>query len=159
MAINFKVRELKTRQKNSTELKSVFCASSKQVGRVGLYELADDISGRCTLHVADVTAVLEVLSDAVTHFISLGYSVALGRLGSFYSTLRSKATETEKDFTVNNIKKVNLVFVPSVKIKEAMKGVAFNQIVKTGKKISKPEVSGASASTGEETPGGKKLED
>lgn len=146
MAINFKVRALKTRQKGSTELKTVFCASSKQVGRVGLYELSDDIAGRCTLHVADVTAVLEALSDAITHFVSLGYGVALGRLGSFYSTLRSKSTESEKDFTTNNIKKINLVFVPSVKIKEAMKGVSFNQIVKDKAKGDKPSIPGGGGS-------------
>lgn len=142
MAINFKVREIKARQKNSTESKTIFCASSKQVGRVGLYELADDIAGRCTLHVADITAVLEAMSDAVTHFVSLGYGVALGRLGSFYSTLRSKSADAKKDFSVNNIKKVNLVFVPSVKIKEAMKAVSFNQIVKDKPKTDKPAVPG-----------------
>ncbi|KGN81732.1 HU family DNA-binding protein [Porphyromonas cangingivalis] len=142
MAINFKVKEIKARQKNSAEPKTVFYASSKQVGRVGLYELADDIAGRCTLHVADITAVLEAMSDAVTHFVSLGYGVALGRLGSFYSTLRSKSTDAEKDFSVNNIKKVNLVFVPSVKIKEAMKAISFNQIVKEKPKADKPTVPG-----------------
>lgn len=143
MAINFKVRELKARQKDSNELKSVYCATSKQVGRVTLYELAEDISGRCTLHVADITAVLEALSDSVTHFISLGYGVSLGRLGSLYSTLRSKATESEKDFNASNIKKVNVVFVPSVKIKESMKGVSFNQVSEHKAKTEKPSVSGS----------------
>ncbi len=126
MAIQFKVRQINSKLNNPETPKPVFFASTKQVGRVNIYTLADDISGRCTLHSADIIAVLEAMSDAMIHYLSLGYGVDLGRLGSVYTTIRSKATGVAKDFTIGNIKGISVRFAPSLKIKEAMKRVSYN---------------------------------
>ena len=56
-------------------------------GTVGTDEIAQEISARCTLNVADVKAALSALSEICSEKMSNGYSVKLEGLGIFTASL------------------------------------------------------------------------
>ena len=93
-------------------------AMPKQLGRVTLRELADDIADRCTLHRADVVAVLEALSVSTISFLKKGLGVSLGEMGSFGVRLKSKSAPTKEEFDRRMIERVLVRYTPSTFMKD-----------------------------------------
>jgi predicted histone-like DNA-binding protein len=77
---------------------------------VGIDQIVDAIQAECTVHRADVLAVLATLEEQVISNLQAGNSVRLGQLGSFHVTLKSRPSEAEDEVTSENIKAVMVRF-------------------------------------------------
>ncbi len=75
-----------------------------------LDEIADRIEEKCTVHSADIVAVLKALENVVTESILAGRTLRLGNLGTIGYAFHCKGTETKEAFTAENIKHVALHF-------------------------------------------------
>lgn len=97
-------------------------ASSKQIRQISTKELAADISDRCTVHRADVQAVLEALSLSATSYLLNGFGVKLGELGSLSMRINCKAAPSLEEWKPDLIKGAKVRYTPSrdilAKIKE-----------------------------------------
>ena len=127
MAIHYRVVERKNALPNAKRATFAY-AVPKQVGRVNVKELAEDIADRTTLHRADVRAVLDVLSISAMSYLQKGFGVDLGDLGSFSIRLKNKTTLTKDEFGPANILKGRILYTPSVEMKEKLGKVAFSNI-------------------------------
>ena len=88
-----------------------------QEGVIGLNELADEIQATSTVTRADILAVLADLENVITKTLRNGKGVKLGDLGSFRPTINGTGVEEKADYESNLIRKVNVVFIPSTKMK------------------------------------------
>lgn len=112
---------------------------------VGLKELSERISDRCTATSADVKAVLDALEKEMIEVFKAGDSLRLGDVGTFRPSLRSAGAEQEDKVTAQLIKSVHIVYTPSLRIKHYLdvKGgyVQFQKadfVPAKGKKAAKP---------------------
>lgn len=83
------------------------------------------IAGRTTLSKAEVEFVLRELEDVMVEALELGAGVELGALGKVKPSLSSAAVDTKDDISLENIRKVNLIYKPSKRIKRTLKGLKF----------------------------------
>ena len=127
MAIHYRIVEHKNSLPNAKTPTTAY-AVAKQVGKVTVKELAEDIADRTTLHRSDVIAVLDVLSVSATSFLQKGLGVDLGELGNFSIRLKSKSTEKKEEFASKNIINTSVRYVPSPEMKLKLSNVSFSDI-------------------------------
>jgi len=90
-----------------------YYARATVLGTVGIDQLAAIIQEKCTVHEADVVAVLKALSGAVKTQLQLGYRVELPGIGAFKPTLTSSGVSKLDDFDpTKNIKKLRILYQP-----------------------------------------------
>lgn len=106
----------------------VAIATSKQIKRITTKELAEDIADRCTVHRADVLAVLDALSVSATSFLLNGFGVRLGELGSLSMRINCKAAPSIEEFRPEMIKGAKIRFTPSSEILSKIKRNGFMNI-------------------------------
>ncbi|GAB6393748.1 MAG: DsbA family protein/DNA-binding protein [Bacteroidales bacterium] len=100
-----------------------YYASAVNEGPFSLKEFAREIEGRSSLTRGDIENVLDNFVAECPTFLMLGYSLPLGDLGTLRLSLQSDGVAEPKDFNVSHIRKVNVVFTPSVEFKEALKRI------------------------------------
>lgn len=92
---------------------------------------------RFVRHLADHNGVFSrgtlkgVVSDLCSCLVEQvlnGNKIYLGELGSFSASLSCESADTMKDFTVDNIKAVNLVFTPGEDFENMISKATFNQV-------------------------------
>ena len=86
-------------------------------GVIGLNDLADEIQTTSTVTRADILAVLADLENVIAKTLRNGKGVKLGDLGSFRPTIKGSGVEEKADYESSLIRKVNVVFIPSTKMK------------------------------------------
>ena len=106
-----------TKGKNPTTKVDMYYAAIAPVNVITFETLTEMISAECTVTPHDTRAVLSALQEKIIEQLMLGCSVRLGLLGSFRPTLNSVSAETKEEFTVSNIKRINVVYTPSTTIK------------------------------------------
>lgn len=115
--------------------------------------LVERISSRCTVTSADVKAVVDALEYEMVQIFKSGQRVQFGDVGSFRTSLRTSGVEKEEDVSPSQIRKVNIVFTPSLRIRHDMDvksgGIQFAKaevvpVAKHKKKDAKPSSEGAS---------------
>lgn len=84
-------------------------------------KMCDLIAERTTLSSNEVGFVLGEIKDMIIENASIGRGVDCGPLGVFVPSLSAKAVEDEKDLNLKTVRKINIVFKPSLKIKKAFK--------------------------------------
>ena len=104
-------------RKNMLSEQVLFYGQIVQEGVIGFNELADEIQATSTVTRADILAVLADLENAITKNLRNGKGVKLGDLGSFRPTIKGTGVEEKADYESNLIRKVNVVFIPSTKMK------------------------------------------
>lgn len=67
-----------------------YYAQAQASGDVGLDEISTRVEKACTVHSADVVAVLKALEDEMVDGLSRGEIVRLGNIGTFQVGLRSR---------------------------------------------------------------------
>lgn len=162
MAIHYRVIEKKNTLPNAKRTTCAY-AAPKQVGKVSIKELAEDIADRTTLHRADVRAVLDVLSISTMNFLKKGLGVELGEMGNLSIRLKSKSTEKKEDFLPKNVLKTKIQYTPSVEMRSKLARIGvrdMNDLLSEGsttgstpgtpepKEPSKEPTSGSSSETG-----------
>ena len=82
-------------------------------GDVNIREMSERIQQSCTVHKADVQAVLWALEDVVTDALKGGEIVRLGDLGTLQIGISSAGAVTEEDYNTSLIKKARITSVPA----------------------------------------------
>ena len=86
-------------------------------------EMAERISHACTLHKADVVAVLNALGDELKEALLDGRTVQMDEIGSFGLKLGLKEPKYLNDHvTSNDVAVKGITFRPCKELKEAMRG-------------------------------------
>lgn len=104
-------------RKNMLTDQVLFYGQIVQEGVIGLNELADEIQTTSTVTRADILAVLADLENVIAKTLRNGKGVKLGDLGSFRPTIKGRGVEEKADYESSLIRKVNVVFIPSTKMK------------------------------------------
>lgn len=92
---------------------------------VSIEELAEVIASRCTVKLADVLGVVTAFEAEMKSALLNSEIVELDRIGRFRVTVSGRGTLTEKEYTSDNIKGVNVRFVPTKYIKEVLSKADF----------------------------------
>jgi predicted histone-like DNA-binding protein len=96
-------------------------------GKVSQQAIALDIVNLSSLSRGDVGNVINCLIDTVPKYLLMGKSVNLGDLGTLRVSFSSKGVEDPKDFTVDKISGVRIVFTPSVELKRQLDRIHFEK--------------------------------
>ena len=108
-------------RKNPITKEYAYHANATSVTPIMLDELAEDISGSCTVTKHDVKAVISVLEEKIIKALRNGQSVRLGDLGSFHARISSKAAATTDDFEQSeHIRGLLVRFTPSSKMRHEL---------------------------------------
>lgn len=106
---------------NKGEFKNVFYLKISPISPLKFDKMCDLIAERTTLSSNEVGFVLGEIKDMIIENASIGRGVDCGPLGVFVPSLSAKAVEDEKDLNLKTVRKINIVFKPSLKIKKAFK--------------------------------------
>lgn len=124
MALIYNVYERENKIPNA-KMPRMAVAYCRQIRQVSTKELAEDIADRCTVHRADVNAVLDALSLSATHFLLNGYGVRLGELGSLSMRIQCKAAPSLAEFKPEMITGAKVRYTPSVEMLGKIKSNGF----------------------------------
>ena len=91
-------------------------------------EVAEYIADETTLNPSEAMMAIRQLYKIVSRELLNGNTVKLGNLGTFSVSLTTTGAESKSELTANNIEKVNLRFIASSKIKEALQNAKFTWI-------------------------------
>ena len=104
-------------------------------GDVNVREMSERIQQSCTVHKADVQAVLLALEDVITDALKSGEIVRLGDLGTFQIGISSKGAATEEDYDASLIKKARINFRPGLALTGVLTNLSYKKVaIKTVKK-------------------------
>lgn len=89
---------------------------------VDMSALSEAIQEKCTVHAADVVAVIKALVGEMTKSLQAGKRVVLDGFGAFKVGITSTGAETRDKFTVShNIKGLRVIFQPETHYDTATK--------------------------------------
>lgn len=131
-SIQYSVSERK--DPRNPEMSGKYYAQAQAKGIANLEELAEKISYSTTMTRGDVKGVLAALEDEISERLLNGEIVQLGDVGTFRVTIQSNGCETAELFNVSNIKRANIAFRASNRLKEQLAKASY-QLVPTAKKI------------------------
>ena len=117
-------------------------------GDVNIRDMSERIQQSCTVHKADVQAVLLGLEDCIADALKNGEIVRLGDLGTLQIGISSKGAATEEDYDVSLIKKARINFRPGLALAGILTGLTYKKVAR--KTVAKTEES-------EEETGGEDL--
>ncbi len=90
--------------------KQRYIAQSKSRGHMDIRDISNNLSYASTLNAADIVAVVEGLTLAISHALSDGYIVKLGDFGFFYLALEAEPRTTPTEVNTNSIKGCKVYF-------------------------------------------------
>ena len=117
-------------------------------GDVSIREMSERIQQSCTVHKADVQAVLLALEDCITDALKGGEIVRLGDLGTLQISISSKGAVTEEEYDASLIKKARIYFRPGLALAGILTGLTYKKVAK--KTVAKTEESEEEESGGED---------
>ena len=126
MAVNYSI-SLRKNPKDAEAAPKAY-ATAQTLGTYSLKALAKRIASQTTVSRADVTAVISALVDNVADVLQEGYQADLGELGKFRLHIISEGADTLEAFTSENIKAVNVRFVPGETLKNIFTTLAFEPV-------------------------------
>ena len=91
-------------------------------------ELSTLIASKCTVHQADVSAVLIATTECMLEVLKAGKQVDFGDLGAFRLQINSGGAPSADLFTSDYIKGVNIQFVPGEELQVIFQGLKFNLV-------------------------------
>jgi predicted histone-like DNA-binding protein len=96
-------------------------------GKVGQQDISADIVNLSSLARGDVGNVINSVIDTVPKYLLMGKSVNLGELGTFRVSFSSEGVEDAKDFTVDKISGVRILFTPSTELRKKLNNIRFEK--------------------------------
>lgn len=126
MPLNYSIAML-VNPMNKEEDKKAY-AKAQINGELSLKELSREVSSKCTVHRADVSAVLIATVESMLAALKAGKQVDFGELGKFRLQISSKGAITPADFTADNIKGVHIQFVPGDDLENIFQDMEFNLV-------------------------------
>ncbi len=89
-------------------------------------EVCSLIASRTTMTEGEVELVTTELHKIVIENAQMGRGTNLGRLGKVTVSLSSKSVNTLEEVSLDMVRKMNLIYKPSVLIKKALKKISFH---------------------------------
>ncbi len=114
-----------TRENPLNRAEKKFYAAPSYTDDVTLRKVAQDISSKCTLTPADVSAVLESFLDILPRYLEDGHSIKMGDFGRFRLSFKSEGHTEKKDVTADDIKSPRILFVPSNELKTKLENIRY----------------------------------
>ena len=111
-------------------------------GDVNIREMSERIQQTCTVHKADVQAVLLALEDVITDALKSGEIVRLGDLGTFQIGISSKGAVTEEDYSDSFITKARINFRPGLALAGILSGLSYKKVARKVVKTDEEEEGG-----------------
>jgi predicted histone-like DNA-binding protein len=105
-----------------------FYASIKRIQTIDLEYIANELAEKSAITKGDVMSIITNLIDLIPKELSMGRTVNLGKLGTFWLNINSNGFESEEEVTPEAIKKVNVRFRPSPILKKLMGGLKFDRL-------------------------------
>ena len=97
-------------------------------GDINIREMSERIQQACTVHKADVHAVLVALEDVIIDALKNGQIVRMGDLGTFQIGICSKGALTEEEYDVSLIQKARINFRPAIALSGFLTGLTFKRV-------------------------------
>lgn len=119
--MNLKIKAVAKHNPREPEAAPKYYASAIHNERVGVKELANSVSQRCSLRKSDVQGVLIALMDLIPEEICKGNIVSLGELGTFYANTRSEGVDAPEDLSSAAVKGFKLVHLPTKELKKQLR--------------------------------------
>ena len=116
-----------------------FYAQVQASGDVNIREMSERIQQRCTVHKADVHAVLVALEDTMIDALKGGEIVRLGDLGTFQIGVSGKGALTEEEYTPSLIQKARINFRPGIALSGILTGLTYSKVAKKAEKKAEEE--------------------
>ena len=107
-----------------------YYAQAQASGDVSIREMSERIQQSCTVHKADVHAVLVALEDTMLDALKGGEIVRLGDLGTFQIGVSGKGALTEEDYTPSLIQKARINFRPGIALSGILTSLSFSKVAK-----------------------------
>ena len=82
----------------------------------------------CAFDRGDVVAIITKAVDCLREMMLAGNKVNLGELGAFYPELQTEGAVTTDDFTIDNIKAVNVCWIPGKLFKNLRQDAEFQLV-------------------------------
>ena len=143
MSLNYSIAMMGNPLKKEEPKKAY--AKAQTNGELSLKELSTLIASKCTVHQADVSAVLIATTECMLEGLKAGKQVNFGDLGAFRLQINSGGAPSADLFTSDYIKGVNIQFVPGEELQ-----VAVIKAQKAGKTT--VDISGKNGSSDSESP-------
>lgn len=119
--MSLKVKKVNKRNPRLPDDPLKFYSSAVHERKIELDELATSVSERCSLRRSDVHGVLIALMDIIPDQMSKGAIVNLGKLGSFYVSVKSEGTDTEAEQTSSMITGMKIQYRPTKELKKQLR--------------------------------------
>lgn len=97
-------------------------------GRVNVDDLAKEIADDTSLGKGDIKSVLLHLAELAQRYISMGFSVDLGDLGTLTPRLSAETLPVGAKYTAERIRKINVRFTPAPVFKTRLRDTSFEQV-------------------------------
>ena len=94
------------------KFKGMWYARACHNGTVDIDKLADIMQANCTVKRSDILAVLSELVEVMTDQLQNSMRVKLNGFGAFKIGLKTIPAATAKEFNMNNIKGMHVLFLP-----------------------------------------------
>ena len=107
-----------------------YYAQAQASGDVSIREMSERIQQSCTVHKADVHAVLVALEDTMIDALKGGEIVRLGDLGTFQIGVSGKGALTEEDYMPSLIQKARINFRPGIALSGILTSLSFSKVAK-----------------------------
>ena len=126
MPLNYSIAMLPNPMEKSAPPRAY--AKAQINGEMSLKELSKEVSNKCTVHSADVSAVLIATVETLLAALKEGKQVDFGELGKFRLQICSKGAESAEKFSTSDIKGVNIQFVPSRDLRNIFPDMEFKRV-------------------------------
>lgn len=110
------------------EPKTGLIARAKSRGTIDIDTLSRTMSDRMTFTRAEIRAIIEALIDESEFYLSSGWNVNLGELGTFSITAQSEIVRKPSEIRGESVQLKRIVFRPGRAIYHRLKSVPFEKI-------------------------------
>lgn len=116
-----------TKKAQIEETKAYGLSQCREV--IDVNKFADHITSHgCAYDAGDVVSIIKKVVSCLREQMLAGNKVVLDELGSFYPELSTKGAVLAEDFSAENIKAVNIRWIPGAKFKDIRKDAEFNLV-------------------------------
>lgn len=106
---------------------SKFYATAEYSDEIDIRQLAAEISKSCSLHTADILAVIECFLDKIPEHLKNSNRIRLNDFAILKLSFSAKGQENEKDVTSNDITDVRVLFQPCSKLRKELSDVSYTR--------------------------------
>ena len=113
---------------NTENKKKGLMAMAISLGNINLDSLAREISGKTTYSRSEVKGILDAMVDETERFLTLGYNVTLGELGTFSVSANGRIVDTPDDIRGNSISLKRIIHRPSRAMKKRLDSETWERV-------------------------------